>query len=119
LPDQTSVQGILSAINEIVLTQKYDAKYEGEHFKVLISDHGSGELRIIIPLQVSIRKLKDKFLEKREQFDKGEINLIVLDITSMVEKFDTYDSIMRKVFDDAADDLISCVVLFRRMLWKR
>jgi len=113
IPDNVLVGKILGEINKLLTEDEYDVTVKQEKFEISIIDESEG-LRISLPSDVTSRKLKDKFFEKCEQFDKGERNIIVLDITSMVEDFEIYDPIMRQILDDAADDLVSCVILFKK-----
>jgi hypothetical protein len=112
-PDEIEINEILQIANELVKRGMLDQEFGTENFTITLNTFGNGVTVSELP-RPWVDKLKDRFLDKCAQFDPGQKNVVVIDVTSMLGTFKTYCEAMTKVYNTVSTDLISCVILFEK-----
>jgi len=112
-PDEIEINEILQVAGELARKGMLDQEHKTGNFSITLNTFGEGVLVSELP-RPWVDKLKDRLLDKCAQFDPGQKNVVVIDVTSMLGTFKTYCEAMVKVFNTVSTDLISCVILFEK-----
>jgi hypothetical protein len=101
----------LETAGKLTENKMLDAEHKNKHFTISLNTRGEGVMVSELPWSW-VNKLKDRFLDKCDQFDPGERNIVGIDVTSMAGTFEAYCDTMMKIFETGSSDLISCAFLF-------
>ena len=72
--------------------------------------HGNA-CKILLPVNVIERKLRDKYDQELDQFDPKEINVVAIDTTALIGEFGTFSKIIKGIFEENQTDIVNGVVL--------
>jgi hypothetical protein len=112
-PDEIEINEILQIADELAKGGMLDQEFMTKNFTITFNTFGDGVTVSDLP-RSWLDKLKDRFVDKCAQFDPGQKNVVVIDVTSMLGTFKTYCEAMTKVFNTVSTDLVSGVILFEK-----
>jgi hypothetical protein len=111
-PDETLIQKVLNTMNINFSKQIFEFNCDAPEYSIVI-EKGIG-VNVYLPVKIDMNKLKDKFEEKSKKFDEGEINVIIIDVTTVTHQTKDLVAFVRQIFEDKKDGFITAVILFRK-----
>lgn len=111
-PTEKLCKNILTSINEMARDNSFKEMASNDY--VISFKDGKGVLDIHIPKNIGENKIKDKFVSEYEQLNDGDINIILIDITSLIGRAQDYNEVIRQLYRDYQNDHITATILVNK-----
>jgi len=109
IPDEKIIKEVYNNLNDHFLEGNYNFRVMKDDFLIRVDEGES--LKILLPRAIYENKLKDKLEEESKQFDEGELNIVVIDITPMIGDICDFVNCIRDYFEYTENKLLSGVIL--------
>lgn len=117
-PSEEIFYEIYGLLNKHLFKRKQDSSYplvfneKHENFSISLDEGNSVEFDY--PDDVTKKKIKDKIDEKTSQFDEGELNFVVLDITPVVTNMGKVADFVKDYFEYSGNRIVWGVLLISK-----